>query len=81
MNIINIADFRKDQPAKITFFGPKYINLDGNESSITVTVEVQNGDVLGVLDAVREQGGITALKDEKYFFLPWPCAAVEIYDI
>ena len=66
-----------NRPRKITFYSPTFTKNNRNESS-AITVHVENGDVLGILDVVIEQGGLW--DDENNVFLPWPCAWVEIED-
>lgn len=85
MRIVSIAEYKKQVrtgPARITFHSAKYAKRDGQDATINISVEVANGDVLGVLEEVRKNGGIW-VHDEKgqFFYLPWPCAAVEVENL
>ena len=83
MTVVSLSDYMREPRLSglwsITFFGPKFCRRDGTETSLTFTVNVDNGDVLGVLTVVQEQGGIVQECDDQIVFLPWPCAAVAIH--
>lgn len=80
---VNLDDFYnkmdKDllvkKPRKITFVSAK------NEiMNASVSIEVMDGDVAGIIRMVVERGGIFGKNPDKgeYFFIPWPCAIVTI---
>jgi hypothetical protein len=70
------------RPRQIFFHSPIYHNENRKESSVDICVRVENGDVAGILKAVMEEGGIGHVREDgTYFFIPWPCAAVEIKDV
>ena len=64
----------------VSFHGTPYL-ADGAPMNLIVTVRLENGDVYGLLGAVKESGGIGGEDDDGvYRFIPWPCAAVEVRD-
>lgn len=88
MNLVDLAAYKESKkneeirPRKITFRSSKFSDDDGNDSSCTINVIVENGDVLGILDAVIEAKGVGQFTENgKYMFIPWPCAIVEISDL
>ncbi len=86
MDVINLDEYRQTHPAgtprEISFYGTAYRDADGNEKTLTFNVRVENGDAVGILEAVIENGGIGRYGDEgTFYYLPWPCAAVEIRDV
>ena len=62
-------------PVTVIFFSPTFHKHD-EPQCICVRVEVDDGDVIGLLDVVRDHGGIWL--EETPGFIPWPCAYVEI---
>lgn len=88
MEVIDIQTFRKKnegehpRPRRITFRGSKFTDDSGLDKTVNINVIVENGDALGILKVVMEDGGIGQLNDDGiYYFLPWPCACVEIADV
>ena len=85
MTIINLSDYvkirEKNTPASITFFAPKFSLQDGTEIAYSVTVQVENGDVFGILEVVKDEGGVGQMQDGQYIFVPWPCACVVMHDL
>ena len=85
MSVIRLDEYLAQQPRErarqICFFGPIYQDTDGAEKTLTICVEVKDGDVAGILSVVQEDGGILQEgEDGTLHFLPWPCAAVRIRD-
>jgi hypothetical protein len=88
MNVVNITDYAKEKPGGsefgrpmcISFFSPKFDGPAGF-GGLRFRVRVENGDVWGVLDAVKREGAIDALEDGRYLYMPWPCAAVVIHEV
>ncbi len=88
MKLVDLAAYKESKvneevrPRKITFRSPKFSGDNGKDSSCNINVIVENGDVLGILDAVIEANGVGQLTENgKYMFIPWPCALVEISDL
>jgi hypothetical protein len=49
---------------------------------VSITVSVDDGNVLGLLSDIRRNGGVgTMLEDGRFVFLPWPCAYVEVREL
>lgn len=87
MNIVKINEYRErleseaEQPRTITFRSPVFNDNYGKSKVVNISVTVENGDALGILDVVIEDGGIGRIhEDGTYYFIPWPCACVEITD-
>ena len=59
----------------VIFYSPTF-DKDDEPQCACVRVEVDDGDVIGLLDVVRDHGGIWL--EETRGFIPWPCAYVEI---
>ena len=83
MTVLYLDEYRKHTlegvSTEVCFFGQEYINRDGHSSFITICVNIEDGDVLGLISTVERRGGICEMgEDGTYYFLPWPCAAVEI---
>jgi hypothetical protein len=54
---------------------------EGESGKINWSITIENGDYVGVLAAIKEQGGVYLPSQDggkSYLFLPWPCAAVRI---
>lgn len=84
MSIINLADYAKEvakkgEPMCITFFSATFRDADSTDAAANVTVTVENGDVLTVLEVVKEKGGILRENGERHVYIPWPCACVVIH--
>lgn len=84
-DIVNIDDFRPEGstgPAEVSFIGFRFEQEDGETQRLQVNVVVANGDFEGIINAVRENGGIYVQPNEgedvAAWFLPWPCAAVRV---
>jgi hypothetical protein len=81
MTVINLADHRppkNNSPCRLTFFGSSF---EAGNSNITWSITIEDGDYVGVIEAVKQNGGIYAASQDRgktYWFLPWPCAAVRI---
>jgi hypothetical protein len=82
VKIADLEEYRRQNQgkgARITFHSSRYATLDGQAATLNVSIEVTNGDAFGVLEVIREEGGIWSRNDDgKIYFLPWPCAAVEV---
>lgn len=71
--------FANGTPRSVTFFGTPYHDESGNPVNLAIRVQVENGDVYGMLSVTAENGGIGATgEDGVYRFIPWPCAAIEV---
>ena len=86
MTVIHLDEYRASHPTgtprQICFHGARYCDENNTEKILNICVTMEDGDVAGILDTVKEDGGIGQLGDDgTYFFLPWPCATVEIRDI
>ena len=83
MTIVKLSDYAKKEEGNIQlsiiFFGPKFLKEDGSETSVNIKVNVENGDVVGILDAVKEEGGVGHMQGKQYVYLPWPCACVVMH--
>ena len=82
MSVSRLADYKKNlapgKPCQISFYGHSY-QVAGDNKALNLDVVVADGDYIAVFDFVIEQGGIGEIGgDGIYYFLPWPCAAVEI---
>lgn len=85
MTVVNIDDYRAapDQtgPVMVTFIGCPFKAPEGTDGTLSISVTVGDGDFNGVIDAVRELGGMyspTADNNGDFWFLPWPPAAVRV---
>lgn len=83
MDVISLEEFKAKHPAGvpiiISFRSAETRDDEGNPKVVTIHVRVENGDALGILDAVIEMGGVgEETPDGEYVFIPWPCALVEI---
>lgn len=85
MSITNLEQYRAENPTRpreITFHSATYRDKDGNPSTITISVRVEDGNVSAVLDEVIGGGGIgETAEGGNYMFIPWPCAAVVVRDL
>jgi hypothetical protein len=71
--------YRPNLGAEVSFFSPVYRDAAGNSRSVSISVSVENGDVMGIIEVVKEDGGIMErCEDGTFIFIPWPCAAVHI---
>lgn len=85
MTVIELAEYARAKPPGrpriVTFYSPVHRNADGEERSLNISVRVDNGDIVHVLQVVRENGGIgQEAVDGVLQYVPWPCAAVTIRD-
>jgi hypothetical protein len=86
MKIVSLSDYAKSKSETeggalaITFFGHRFESSAG-ERQLSFTVNVEDGDVLGVLQAVKEEGGIGRIVEGQYLYLPYPCAAVVVHQV
>ena len=87
MKVVELEKFRRRQesepsrPRRITFRSAKFYDDSGNDKALNINVLVENGNALGILKVVIDQGGIGHIADDgTYYFIPWPCACVEITD-
>lgn len=87
MEIVNLDQFRQRRerdsarPRVITFRSAQCADDKNNVKAHNISVRIADGDALGILEAVKDHGGIGCLADDgTYYFLPWPCACVEIRD-
>jgi hypothetical protein len=85
VTVVNIEDYRAPvktgRPCIVNFLGFAFKTPEGVEGRLNFTVRVEDGDAVGVIDAIKEQGGayLPSQDDGKTFwFLPWPCAAIRI---
>ena len=70
------------QPCRVTFHSATSEDDQGNPKAIAVSVTADDGDYQGVIDAVAKEGGLYASSPEAgFFFLPWPCAYVEVHPL
>ena len=70
------------RPREICFHSPTYRDKNGIENVVNICVRVENGDVFGILESVVKNGGIGNMHENgTFFFIPWPCAAIEIRDV
>jgi len=72
----------KHGPCKVVFHSSSFRDTNGNEKSINVAVTIEDGDFHGIINSVIETGGIWGSSTNgEYFFLPWPCASVELFPV
>lgn len=67
--------------ATVTFIGHDFTDKEGERRNLSLTVTVDDGDFLGILETVKAEGG-SFLPDADGasggWFLPWPPAAIRI---
>lgn len=70
-----IANDLKDKK-NITFTASSNSNLEAS-----VNIHVENGDILGILNIVKEDGGIWGKNKETgvIYFIPYPCAIITVW--
>lgn len=61
----------------VKFYGATF-RREGEPGSSQANVTIEDGDVAGIIAAVIRNYGIWS--DDGSFFIPWPCALVEITD-
>lgn len=67
-------------PCRVVFHSTTFRDERGADKTVNVAVTIADGDFQGVIDAAREIGGIWGEQpDGVPFFLPWPCACVEVF--
>ena len=64
-----------DKSRKITFHTPLF-RKEGEDMGVSITIEVENGDVAGILQTIKENGGVW--NPDGSSFIPYPCACVEV---
>jgi hypothetical protein len=87
MTVVNISDYSKDQkfdedfegPMCITFYSAKFVDQSGTDRVVNITITVDDGDVFAVLDSIKADGGVGAIRHGVYQFVPWPCACMAIH--
>ncbi len=87
MPVIDFAEWKKryaqsppKRPAVVTFYGAFHADRTGNMRSLTISIMVDDGDWSDLMDKVMENGGVGGENDDgEPFFLPWPCAAVDVH--
>jgi hypothetical protein len=85
MPVIELAEFTKakppGRPRVVTFHSPTHKGADGEERSLNISIQVDDGDIARVLGVVRENGGIGQETAEGVLqYVPWPCAGITIRD-
>jgi hypothetical protein len=68
-------------PNRVTFFGFPCVLDDGRTVRLSAHVDVLDGDVQSAIDIVRGNGGLFVPgngSDAFQYFLPWPCALVQV---
>jgi len=76
--------FPKFEPnrARLVIFAGSYPADNGEEAKVRLRVHIRDGDAWGLVEAVKDNGGIGVQTDDSgYLFLPWPCQAIEIHDV
>jgi len=83
MSVVNLSDYKQlpPRPRVIRFSSPIYHDQNGVPKCVSVPVVIQDGDVLGVLEGVKRDGFLLNEHEGVFYFLPWPCAIVEIADV
>jgi hypothetical protein len=70
------------RPCRVTFRSATSRDDEGNLKTIVLTVTIENGDFQGLIDLVRKDGGLWSSSPEAgVYFLPWPCAFVEVHTL
>lgn len=67
--------------ATLTFIGHEFTDSQGDKRTLSLTVNVEDGDFSGVIAAVRDEGGSIIPDPDGVsggWFLPWPPAAIRI---
>ncbi len=83
MPVIDFEEWKKryaqsppKRPAVVTFYGAFHADRTGNLRSLTISIMVDDGDWSDLM----ENGGVGGENDDgEPFFLPWPCAAVDVH--
>jgi hypothetical protein len=87
MPVIDFEEWKKryaqsppKRPAVVTFYGAFHADRTGNLRSLTISIMVDDGDWSELMENVMENGGVGGENDDgEPFFLPWPCAAVDVH--
>ncbi len=87
MPVIDFEEWKKryaqsppKRPAVVTFYGAFHADRTGNMRSLTISIMVDDGDWSELMENVMENGGVGGENDDgEPFFLPWPCAAVDVH--
>lgn len=76
------AEQKERKPRRVSFFSPIYRDEHGHHKSVNINIDMQDGDVEAAIAAAIENGGIGLTRDDGvFYFVPWPCAAIEIQDL
>ncbi len=70
-------------PCNVAFIGHPFKTPEGQQTTLSVTVTIEDGDFAGLIATIKDFGGIFIPPEEGQsgvtsWFLPWPCAAVRI---
>jgi len=87
MPVIDFEEWKKryaqsppKRPAVVSFYGAFHADCTGNLRSLTISIMVDDGDWSELMENVMENGGVGGEDDDgEPFFLPWPCAAVDVH--
>ena len=87
MPVIDFEEWKKRygqpevrRPAVITFYRAFHADRTGSMRSLTISIIVDDGDWSELMENVMANGGIGGENDDgEPFFLPWPCAAVDVH--
>ena len=87
-NIVDFNEYRASGigrnlvgPVTVTFIPPRHKVTEEHDGSLSISITVENGDYQGVIDVVRENGGMYSIKPDQngdFWFLPWPPAVVRL---
>jgi hypothetical protein len=71
---------QKALPMKVTFYSAPFTDEYGTGRTQSVSVTVENGDFLGIIDAVRADGGVVVRDPDlaEAWYIPWPPAAIKV---
>src|SRR2546430_2074967 len=85
MSVVNIEHYRPPGeigPCRVTLIGFPFKTPEGQESTLSVNMTVENsGTVDALTETLRTRGGMYIPPQDggsTFWFLPWPCAAVRI---
>ena len=86
MTVIDFEEYKSQlsqgTPREVCFYGSQYTDQNDQGKTLNICVRVEDGDVKGILQVVQDNGGIAQTDGSGIiYFLPWPCAAVEIRDL
>ena len=88
MTIVALDDFRSPKrpsgACRVTFFGVSFPDISNKTTRLSLSVDIADGDVQGVIDSAMKLGGLYLPNpddENRRWFMPWPCAAVSIEPI